>query len=293
MSTPDGSKDSTAGYLAEYAFLAEGLRHNQRERHGFLAFSLAASGLILGLLMRSTPSRSATEACFLVGLAAGVTLVAERMTIRSSHGIGNAAAYLRLFVEPHVEGLDFQRRDALFKRKEGGAPSASRSFAYAYFALTAAFLLAWFAAPAHGGKQWWQTGIVASLAAASLFQIVHLNWIGHFGRNTSRKWNEIRGRGAAGDHPRRHLSSCRVIPRRVVRRPHGTIPSLPTGGSPAGSVPSSCPMTHEDVAHRRELVQVRLSLGVPTRQTRLARCVLAEGFQAGGELGDVDVGDFP
>lgn len=61
---PENSPDTTAGYLAEYAFITEGIRLNQRERQAFLAFSLAASGLILGLLMRATPPRSATETCF-------------------------------------------------------------------------------------------------------------------------------------------------------------------------------------------------------------------------------------
>jgi hypothetical protein len=78
-----------AGYLAEFDFIREGMRQDQRERQGFLGFALAASGLVLGLLMRSTPSRSATEACFLVGLAAVVILVAERLTIRASQGVAS------------------------------------------------------------------------------------------------------------------------------------------------------------------------------------------------------------
>jgi hypothetical protein len=34
------------GYLAEYNLIGQGIRQDQQERHGFLAFSMAASGLI-------------------------------------------------------------------------------------------------------------------------------------------------------------------------------------------------------------------------------------------------------
>jgi hypothetical protein len=63
----DSSNDPIAGYLTEHDFIGEHIRHSQRGRHGFLAFSLAATGLLLGLLMRSTPPRSPTEAYFLPG----------------------------------------------------------------------------------------------------------------------------------------------------------------------------------------------------------------------------------
>ncbi len=153
---PDSSHrtTSTAAYLAEYEFIREGMRQDQRERQGFLGFTLAASGLILGLLVRSAPARSATETCFLVDLAAGVTLVAEQLTIRASQGVASGGAYLRLFVEPNVTGLEFQRRNPAFLAKAKGATSASRGFGYAYLAITAAFVLAWFAAPVNDGRQW-------------------------------------------------------------------------------------------------------------------------------------------
>ena len=162
--------DLTKGYLAEFEFIREGMRQDQRERQGFLGFSLAASGLILGLLMRSSPPRSATEACFLVGLAAGVTLVAERLTIRASHGVASGGAYMRLYIEPHVEGLGFQERNRRYMKQIRGSNSVSRGLGYAYVALTAAFVLAWLAAPLTSGRAWWQTLIVSVLAVASLLQ---------------------------------------------------------------------------------------------------------------------------
>lgn len=89
--------EAIAGYLAEFDFIREGMRQDQRERHGFLAFALAGSGLILGLLMRSS-ARTAEQTCFLVGLAAIVTIVAQILTIRASQGVASAGAYLRLQV---------------------------------------------------------------------------------------------------------------------------------------------------------------------------------------------------
>lgn len=100
---PEGSNipdEAIAGYLAEFDFIREGMRQNQRERHGFLAFALAGSGLILGLLMRSSPARTAEQTCFLVCLAAIVIIVAQILTIRASQGVASAGAYLRLLSSP-------------------------------------------------------------------------------------------------------------------------------------------------------------------------------------------------
>src|SRR4051794_8767068 len=87
--------DDTTGYRAEWEFIREGMRQDQRERHGFLAFTLAANGVILGLLMKSDePKHLAKEACFLVGYAAIVTLAAEHLTMRASQGVATAGAYI-------------------------------------------------------------------------------------------------------------------------------------------------------------------------------------------------------
>ena len=188
---PESPKDSTVGYLAEYAFIGEGIRQTQRERHGFLAFSLAASGLILSLLMRSTPPRSSTEACFLVGLSAGVTLIAERMTIRAGYSIAMNTTYIRLFLEPHVEGLDYQRRFASPLRTLKGVASASHSFALAYSALTAAFVLAWFAAPIEDARHWWQTLLIGIFGAASLFQVATLTSLSRFRWDSVKPWRGL------------------------------------------------------------------------------------------------------
>jgi hypothetical protein len=121
--------------------------------------------------MDSDPQRSATEVCFLVGLVALVTLVAEQLTIRASQGVATAGAYMRVFIEPHVEGLEYQRRNVEFEMK--GRVSSSRGFAYAYSAVTAAFVLAWFAAPVDGRTRW-QTGLILLGALASAYQVGRL-----------------------------------------------------------------------------------------------------------------------
>jgi hypothetical protein len=56
-----------------------------------------------------------------------------------------------------------------------GRVSSSRGFAYAYSAVTAAFVLAWFAAPVDG-RTCGQTGLVVLAALASTWQIGRL-WL--------------------------------------------------------------------------------------------------------------------
>ena len=152
--------DVESGYLAEFDFIREGMRQDQRERHGFLGFALAASGVVLGLLIRSDPALSASRTCFLIGLAALAVLIAERLTIRASQGVASAGAYLRLFVEPRVAGLRYQRRNEAYVRHVRGTVSASLGFGYAYLGLTAAFVAAWWASPISDGRAWWHAAVV-------------------------------------------------------------------------------------------------------------------------------------
>jgi hypothetical protein len=90
-----------------------------------------------------------------------------------------------------VEGLDYHRRNDLFLRKARGTATAGRGFAFAYFALTAAFVLTWLAAPLQGGRQWWQTFLVGLLAVASLFQVGRLAIWGHLFGWANNIWRDI------------------------------------------------------------------------------------------------------
>jgi hypothetical protein len=176
---------STAAYLAEYEFIREGMRQDQRERHGFLGFALAASGLILGLIMRSEPQRTASQVCFLVCLAAIVILVAERLTIRASQGVASGGAYMRLAIEPNVPGLEFQARNREFIAKVGGVVSASQGFALAYLTLTAAFVAAWVVAPVTGDRTFWHSAVIGVLALVSAKQSLRLL------RSSSIEWSNV------------------------------------------------------------------------------------------------------
>jgi hypothetical protein len=200
----DDNDDAIRGYLAEFDFIREGMRQDQRERQGFLGFALAASGLILGLLMRSSPARTPAQACFLVGLAAVVTIVAEELTIRASQGVASAGAYLRLFVEPEVPGLEYQGRNVRYLRAARGATSASRGFGIAYTALSVAFVSAWFVAPVqgHGGRQAWQTLLILGLGAWSLFRAARLVYASYARwPNVDKAWEAIAAAENGKDPP--------------------------------------------------------------------------------------------
>lgn len=78
------SKEHLAAYLAEFEFIREGLRQDQRERQVFLGFALTAGGIVLGLLVRPGSNPSAGQALFLIGIVGAITVVAEILTSRSS-----------------------------------------------------------------------------------------------------------------------------------------------------------------------------------------------------------------
>lgn len=179
-----------AAHLAEYEFVREGIRQDQRQRLAFLGFALAACGVILGLLMRSPQGRSATQVCFLVALAAIIVLVAERLTIRASNGVLSGGTYIRLFIEPEVRGLRYQRRYAAFVDHLDGSAGLARGIGFAYLALTVAFASAWAAAPI--GHECWQTSVVAGLGLFSLWQSVSLAFGKKRERGVVAAWEQVR-----------------------------------------------------------------------------------------------------
>jgi hypothetical protein len=90
-----------------------------------------------------------------------------------------------------VDGLAFQRRMASPLRKMKGVASTSHSFALAYTVLTAAFVLAWLAAPVEDARQWWQTAVIAILGAASLLQVRSLTSISRHRWDAVKPWQEL------------------------------------------------------------------------------------------------------
>jgi len=170
------SSDEQAGYLAEFDFLREGLRQDQRERHIFLGFALAASGTVLGLLVRRGSPLSPGEALFLIETAAGITVIAEILTVRATYGVANAGAYLRKFVEPHVTGLNFQSRHAHAHSRLHFKISSSAGLAAAYGMLTAAFVVAWLTVPTIPPAGTLRTVIVFVSALVGVWLAVRIWW---------------------------------------------------------------------------------------------------------------------
>jgi hypothetical protein len=149
------------GLLAEFEFIREGLRQDQRERQVFLGFALAASGTVLGLLVRPGTVPSPNQVLVFVLIAGAVTIVAEVLTIRATLGVASAGVYLRIFVEPYVDGLAFQSRNRRFLDNMDSRISASWGFAVAYLMLSFALALAWFSVHLSSPRGVWQSGIGA------------------------------------------------------------------------------------------------------------------------------------
>src|ERR1700685_239704 len=154
------------GLLAEFDFIREGLRQDQRERQVFLGFALAASGTVLGLLVRPSSAPSAGQALVLMLIAIVVTIIAEVLTVRATLGVASGGVYLRLFIEPCVSGLNFQTRNRLFLERMDSRISASWGFAVAYLALTAAMLLAWFTIHLSSRRDWRSVVVLVGIAVS-------------------------------------------------------------------------------------------------------------------------------
>ena len=181
--------------LAEFEFLREGMRQDQRERLAFLGFALAASSTVLGLLARdSTKPLSSSHAFVLIVIALSIAIVAEVLTIRATTSVASAGHYLREFVEPNTSGgLQFQTRHRQFlERLQEGSPegrspkrlvrfvmrasvSGSWGLAVAYFILTAGILTAWFIVDISGSRWGWRGGTVIFGACVS-FGMTWLLW---------------------------------------------------------------------------------------------------------------------
>jgi membrane protein YdbS with pleckstrin-like domain len=198
-SAPEAQNRLLAARLAEFNFLHEGLRQDQRDRRVFLGFALAANAAVLGLLMRPDANPSATQALFLVGIVAILTIVAELMTVRATLGVVSTGVYLRKFVEPEVPGLQFQTMNQEYLRHMDQRVGASWGFAIAYSGLTAGFVLAWLVVDVD--KCWWQHALVALATGISVRQIVGIGNVRNHGwKRVDEAWEKAE-KGLAASSP--------------------------------------------------------------------------------------------
>jgi hypothetical protein len=201
--------------LAEFEFLREGMRQDQRERLAFVGFALAASSAVLGLLARDpTHSPSSNQAFVLIGIALSVTIVAEVLTIRATTSVASAGHYLREFVEPSTsKGLQFQTRHPQFlEQLQKGSPnrllrfvmrasvSGSWGLAVAYGILTTGLLAAWFIVDLSGSRGFWRSGAVTVGACLSFGMTWLLWWTAKRGaQHVGNAWSLVNGQTSPSD----------------------------------------------------------------------------------------------
>jgi hypothetical protein len=201
-----GEDDSQTALLAEFDFIREGMRQDQRERLAFLGFVLAATTAVLGLLVRDSKHLPSSEQAFvLIGIALLVALVGELLTIRATVGVANAGHYIRLFIEQKVPELRFQTRNSQFvsELREGqdnrgwrglmrASVSASSGLAIAYAVLTAGLLVVWFTLSLSTTRGFWRSAVVVSLACISGALIRQLWWTAHQGaKYVGEAWEAV------------------------------------------------------------------------------------------------------
>jgi hypothetical protein len=196
---PPSESVKQAESLADFEFVREGLRQDQRERHGFLAFALAACGTILGLLVRPASTPSSDQALVLLLIAASITIVAEVLTIRATLGVASAGVYLRMFVESPDSGLKFQTRNRRFLRHMDSRISASWGFAVAYLMLTGALAFAWFTIPLHSPRGVFRSGAVIAIVLISTGLTAALSWSSRRGwKKVEKAWGLAKAEEEAG-----------------------------------------------------------------------------------------------
>ncbi len=203
--------------LAEFAFITDGMRQDQRERVAVLGFALAASSAVLGLLVhQTTKPPSSAQGFILLGIALAITLVAELMTIRATIGVASGGHYLRLFIESEVVELRFQTRRPHFLAALGAQSTkrlprsllrssvhAASGFAIAYGVLTVGLVIAWFSVDLSTARDLWQSVLVVGAGCVNVGLAGQLWWwTAHSGaRYLRRAWDKVaeESQAASGD----------------------------------------------------------------------------------------------
>jgi hypothetical protein len=201
----EGNSRPTEALLAEFAFITDGIRQDQRERLAILGFTLAANSAILGLLAHQATNRlSASQALILLGIALAIIFVADVMTIRATIGVASAGHYLRLFVEPKVPGLYFQTRHPRFLealRWQGrfvpgtfirSSVHTASGLAVAYGVLAAGLVGTWFSVDVSTHHESWQDAIVIVAGCVNFTLAAGLWWTAHKGaRRIGQAWEDV------------------------------------------------------------------------------------------------------
>jgi len=195
-----------ARLIAEYEFVREGMRQDQRERLAFLGFALAAAGTVLGLLVRDpTILPTPSQALVLIGIALSIAIVAEVLTIRATIGVASAGHYLCEFIESDVSELAFQTRNRQFLDHLGRASSkrwkrclmrasvsGSWGLAVAYGILTGALLVAWFTVDLAAARGFWRSALVVVASSTSAALTGLLWWMANRGaRHVGEAWRSV------------------------------------------------------------------------------------------------------
>lgn len=170
-------------FLEEYRALRDEIGRKQRGRFVILGFALSGVGTIVGVALPAQglqaevlSYRSLWLLCFAIGFLA----VAQVLTIRETQGIQRIADYIRAFLEPHSDGLNYETRWHRLRSKKDASASRgcrfgmARALSLTYGLLCAAILLIGYAAGLYSEPL--TVLPVGTLGAFSLFLSVDL-WV--------------------------------------------------------------------------------------------------------------------
>lgn len=106
--------------LKEFDALRKELAEKQKERLHILGFTVASIGTILGLTA-SQISHIGTDLDYfvfaLVCFGLGMLIIAQVITIHYTQWIRHVAAYIRIYIETHIDGLNWETRLNLQREK--------------------------------------------------------------------------------------------------------------------------------------------------------------------------------
>ncbi|KPK65393.1 MAG: hypothetical protein AMK73_03110 [Planctomycetes bacterium SM23_32] len=197
--------DKYEGMLAEYGSLREEIMRRQQARLLILGFTLAGVGAVLGVALGSDSSTSPELDHVVFGLTGwGVLLVngALMLTIYHTQAIERIAAYIRTFIEPEVDGLQWETRWAAFRQGRGARriPALPMGLSRPLAVFYALLSLAMYATAFSGGLQfsWVAMVLASSLEVTSLLLAADLYvWRS---RNWDSDWSRVKsdGRVASG-----------------------------------------------------------------------------------------------